>query len=95
MEMTGISTSLFRTMMSNVKGDHRKKRRSRSLRTVSPPYAPPWSRRRTVNEIFPGSGLRVIIFEYLTISRNVRSLVSQSVSSQMHKKDLVRPSKAQ
>ena len=35
MEMTGISTSLFRTMMSNVKGDHRKKRKSRSLHRVT------------------------------------------------------------
>ena len=31
MEVTGISTSLFRTVLSNVKGDHRKKRRSRSM----------------------------------------------------------------
>ena len=76
MEMTGISTSLFRTMMSNVKGDHRKKRRSRSLQPVSPPQGlmhPRGQEGGLSMKYFLEDGLRVIIYEYFDFFGNVKA----------------------
>ena len=80
MEMTGISTSLFRTMMSNVKGDHRKKRRSRSLQPVRLPQGlmhPRGQEGGLSMKYFLEDGLRVIIFEYLTFLEMLKQVMFQ------------------